>query len=245
MLSALELYEVVRSVDIPLEEVEEWVNDLRIWYENAQLDGGSDPNGGTKRPLEEEVAGEPAVEEEVVPEVTEVIVEVDEQPEKSRKKRRLAATHDPYTVLVPRPKKRPIGATPVEAKKAAVSEVEKPSIQKGEKASSHRVRSKPGSSASRLQKKEKAPSPKKRDAAPNEGGESVKRGQASVSVASESVTVTPQETASCKAIEEARREGLVSSIQRCLTDPVVQVRDLESILVQLHKICEAGRETNK
>ena len=152
------------------------MNDLRIWYENAQLDGGSDPNGGTKRPLEEEVAGEPAVEEEVVPEVTEVIVEVDEEPEKSRKNRRLAATHDPYTLLVPRPKKRPIDATPVEAKKAAVSKVEKPSIQKGEK-TSHRVRSKPGSSASRLQKKEKAPSPKKRDAAPNEGGESVKRGQ--------------------------------------------------------------------
>ena len=247
MLSALELYEVVRSVDIPLEEVEEWVNDLRIWYEKAQLDGGSDPNGGTKRPLEEEFADEPAVEE-VVPEVTEVIVEVDEEPEKNRKKRRLAATHDPYTLLVPRPKKRPIGATPAEvnvpAKKAAISKVEKSSIQKGEKAS-HRARSKPGSSAGRLQKKEKAPSPKKRDAAPDEGGESVKRGQASVPAASEPVAVTSQVTTSCKAIEEARREGLVSSIQRCLTDPLVQVQDLESILVQLCKICEAGRETNK
>ena len=73
----------------------------------------------------------------------------------------------------------------------------------------------------------------------------MKGGQASVPAASEPVAVTPQVTTSCKAIEEARREGLVSSIQRCLTNPLVQVQDLESILVQLHKICEAGRETNK
>ena len=73
----------------------------------------------------------------------------------------------------------------------------------------------------------------------------MKKGHASVSAASEPVTNMPQVTTSCKAIEEARREGLISSIQRCLTDPLVQVQDLESILVQLHKICEAGRETNK
>ena len=109
MLSTLELYEVVRSCDIPLAEVEECVNDLRIWYEKAQLEGGGDPNGGTKRPLEEESADEPSAEE-VVPEVTEVIVEVEEKPEKSKKKRKLAATRDPYTVLAPRPKKRPINA---------------------------------------------------------------------------------------------------------------------------------------
>ena len=73
----------------------------------------------------------------------------------------------------------------------------------------------------------------------------MKKGQASVPAASEPVTVTPQVTTSCKAIEEARREGLVSSIQRCLIDPLVQVQDLESILVQLHRICEAGREAKK
>ena len=136
MLSVLELYEVIRSYDVPLAEVEEWTNDLRIWYEKAQLDGESGPNGGTKRPLEEGSADEPAVEE-VVPEVTEVIVEVDEEPEKSKKKRKLAATHDPYTVLAPRPKKRPINMDRAEvnlpAKKVAIPKAEK---------SSHRARSK-------------------------------------------------------------------------------------------------------
>ena len=43
MLSTLELYEVIRSCDVPLAEVEEWTNDLRIWYEKAQLDGESAP----------------------------------------------------------------------------------------------------------------------------------------------------------------------------------------------------------
>ena len=241
MYSTLELYEVVRSCDIPLAEVEEWTNDLRVWYEKAQLEGKGDPKIGKKKmPLEEESADEPAVEE-VVPEVTEVIVEVDEEAEKNKKKRKAAAaTHDPYTALAPRPKKRPInvdrGEVGLSSKKVAIPKAEK---------SSHRTRSKPGVSANRSQKKEKASSPKRRDVAPEEGGESGKKGQASVPAASESVATTTQVTTSCKAIEEARREGLVSSIQRCLNDPLVQVKDLESILVQLHRICEAGREAQK
>ena len=111
--------------------------------------------------MEEESADEPAVEE-VVPEVTEVIVEVDEEPEKSKKKRKLAATHDPYTVLAPRPKKRPINADHAEVNLPA----KKGAIPKAEKKTSHRTRSKPGGSANRLQKKEKSSSPKKRDVAP-------------------------------------------------------------------------------
>ena len=46
ILSTLELYEVVRSCDIPLAEAEEWTNELRIWYEKAQLEGEGDPKGG-------------------------------------------------------------------------------------------------------------------------------------------------------------------------------------------------------
>ena len=39
---------------------------------------------------------------------------------------------------------------------------------------------------------------------------------------------------SCQAIEDAKREGLVSSIQRGVQDPVLTVSDLEYILLHLH-----------
>ena len=44
-----------------------------------------------------------------------------------------------------------------------------------------------------------------------------------------STTVNAELGQSCQAIEDAKREGLVSSIQRCVQDPVLTVSDLENI----------------
>ena len=33
LLSVLELHEVIKAHEIPLEDIEEWANDLRIWYQ--------------------------------------------------------------------------------------------------------------------------------------------------------------------------------------------------------------------
>ena len=49
MLSVLELHEVVKSYDVSLAEVEEWVNDLRIWYERANLGEEKDSKRGKKK----------------------------------------------------------------------------------------------------------------------------------------------------------------------------------------------------
>ena len=62
MLSVLELH-----------EVEEWANDLRIWYQRPRSKGGSDPKDGGERPVEEESLEAPSTEE-AVPEVIEVTV---------------------------------------------------------------------------------------------------------------------------------------------------------------------------
>ena len=49
-----------------------------------------------------------------------------------------------------------------------------------------------------------------------------------------STAVSAELGQSCQAIEDAKREGLVSSIQRGVQDPVLAVSDLEYILLQLH-----------
>ena len=54
MLSSLELHEIVKPYETPLEDVEEWINDLRIWFQRATLEEGSDTKRGKKRSLERE-----------------------------------------------------------------------------------------------------------------------------------------------------------------------------------------------
>ena len=48
MLSTLELHEIVKSYEVSLAEVEEWVNDLRIWFERANVEEERDPKKGKK-----------------------------------------------------------------------------------------------------------------------------------------------------------------------------------------------------
>ena len=43
------------------------------------------------------------------------------------------------------------------------------------------------------------------------------------------------------AVDEAKREGVVLSIQRCLGDPSMGIDDLEDVLVHTYKISEAKR----
>ena len=100
------------------------------------------------------------------------------------------------------------------------------------------VKRKPVYSAIKRQKKEKPPSPMKRSAAP---AKAPSKGLSTPAVTKESGNVSLRLAQACKAVDEARREGVVTSIQRCLTDPLVGIEDLEDVLVRLHRVCEARR----
>ena len=166
MLSVLELHEVVKSYDVSLAEVEEWVNDLRIWYERANLGEEKDSKRGKKRSLERESSKDIPAEKEAV-ETSETEVAVEEEMKKVKKKRKAAAIEDPYTLMVPKPKKMPaIIEKGGSSSNAVVSAVEK--------ASKMRTKSNVGG---KTKKKEKSQSPKKEEVVmvqgPEEKGSSI------------------------------------------------------------------------
>ena len=221
MLSVLELHEVVKSYEVSLEEVEEWVNDLRIWFERANVEEEKDPKRGKKRSLERESSKDIPAEKEVV-ETSETEVVVEEEAKKVKKKRKAAVIEDPYTLLVPKPKKMPANIERGGSSSNAV-------VSAGEKASKMRTKSNVGG---KTKKKEKSQSPKKEEVVMVQGPE--EKDRPSDVDAQASTAVSAELGQSCQAIEDAKREGLVSSIQRGVQDPVLAVSDLEYILLQLH-----------
>ena len=127
MLTSLELLEIVKSYEITLDEVEEWINELRIWFQRANLEEGSDSRKGKKRSLERESSKDTLAQNEV-PETSDTEVIVDEEVRKTKKKRKTAAIEDPYTLLTPKPKKMPVNTEKGgSSSKAVVSGEEKPS----------------------------------------------------------------------------------------------------------------------
>ena len=84
MLTVLELLEVVKSYEVSLAEVEEWVNDLRIWCERANLGEEKDSKRGKKRSLERESSKDIPAEKGVV-ETSETEVAVEEEKKKVKK----------------------------------------------------------------------------------------------------------------------------------------------------------------
>ena len=141
----LDLHEVVKSYDVSLAEVEEWVNDLRIWFERANVGEEKDPKRGKKRSLEREPSKDIPAEKEVV-ETSETEVAVEEEMKKVKKKRKAAAIEDPYTLLVPKPKKMPANIERGGSSSNAV-------VSAGEKASKMRTKSNVGG---KTKKKEKS-----------------------------------------------------------------------------------------
>ena len=123
---AISKLEIVKSYEISLEEVEEWINELRIWFQRANLEEGSDSKRGKKRSLERESSKDTPAQKEV-PETSETEVIVDEEVRKTKKKRKTAATDDPYTLLVPKPKKKPVNTEKSGSSSKAVVLEEKPS----------------------------------------------------------------------------------------------------------------------
>ena len=233
MLSSLELHEIVKSYEVPLEEVEEWINDLRIWFQQANLEEGSDPKRGKKRSLERESSKDTPAQKEVL-ETSETEVNVEEEVKKAKKKRKTAASEDPYTLLVPRPKKKPVNTEKGgSSSKAVVS---------GEEKASSRTRAKT-SVSNKTQKKEKSQSPKKKEVAKVKGPD--EKDRSSDMNAQASTAVDAELGQSCKAVEGAKREGLISSIQRCVQDPVLTVSDLEHVLLRLHLSIDANRKKKK
>lgn len=233
MLTPLELHEIVKSYEVPLEEVEEWTNDLRIWFHQVNLEEGSDAKRDKKRSLERESSKDTPAEK-VVPETSEIGVNVDEEVKKTKKKRKTTATDDPYTLLVPKPKKRPVNTEKGgSSSKAVILEEEKPSSCTRRKTAV----------SSKTQKKEKGQSPRKKEVAKVKGPETKDR--SSDVDAQASTTVDAELEQSCKAIEDAKREGLISSIQRCVLDPVLTVSDLEHVLLRLHLSIDANRGKKK
>ena len=155
-------------------------------------------------------------------ETSETEVAVEEEMKKVKKKRKAAAIEDPYTLLVPKPKKMPANIERGGSSSNAV-------VSAGEKASKMRTKSNVGG---KTKKKEKSQSPKKEEVVMVQGPE--EKDRPSDVDAPASTTVNAELGQSCQAIEDAKREGLVSSIQRCVQDPVLTVSDLEYILLQLH-----------
>ena len=147
---------------------------------------------------------------------------VEEEKKKVKKKRKAAAIEDPYTLMVPKPKKMP---TIIE-KGGSTSNVVVSAV---EKSSKKRTKSNVGG---KTKKKERSQSPKKEEVVMVQGPE--EKDRPSDADAPVSTTVNAELGQSCQAIEDAKREGLVSSIQRCVQDPVLTVSDLEYILLQLH-----------
>ena len=229
MLSVLELLEVVKSYEVSLAEVEEWVNDLRIWYERANLGEEKDPKRGKKRSLERESSKDIPAEKGVV-ETSETEVAVEEEKKKVKKKRKAAAIEDPYTLMVPKPKKMP---TIIE-KGGSTSNVVASAVEKSSKT---RTKSNVGG---KTKKREKSQSPKKEEVVMVQDPE--EKDRPSDADAPGSATANEELGQSCQAIEDAKREGLVSSIQRGVQDPVLTVSDLEYILLQLHLKIANNRE---
>ena len=229
MLTPLKLRDIVKSFEVSLEEVEEWTNDLRIWCRKAVLDEEANPKKGKKRSLEGEFV-KVAPEKEVVPETSETRVNVDEELKKAKKKKKPAATEDPYTLQVPRPKKRP-----AKAEKGGSSSVVVASEKEG---SSSRARAKTGVSG-KSHKKEKSQSPRKKEVASVEDPE--EKDQPSEVDVQATASTEARLDQSCPAIEEARREGTISSIQRYILDPILTVSDLERLLLYLRASIDANR----
>ena len=153
---------------------------------------------------------------------------------KTKKKRKTAVIDDPYTLLVPKPKKKPVNTEKSgSSSKAVVLEEEKPS-------SSMRTRT---AGSSKAQKKEKGQSPRKKEVAKVKGPEAKDRSSDVDAQASAAVDAEVEQ--SCQAIEDAKREGLISSIQRCILDPVLTVSDLEHVLLRLHLSIDANRKKKK
>ena len=229
MLSLLELHEIVKSYEVSLAEVEEWVNDLRIWFERANVVEEKDPKRGKKRSLERESSKDIPAEKEVV-ETSETEVAVEEEVKKVKKKRKTAAIEDPYTLMVPKPKKMPAIIEKGGSSSNAV-------VSAGEKASKMRTKS---SVVGKTKKKEKSQSPKKEEVVVVKGPE--EKDRSSDVDAQASTAVDAELGQSCQAIEDAKREGLVSSIQRCVQDPVLTVSDLEYVLLRLHLSIDTHRK---
>ena len=233
MLTPLELHEVVKSFEVSLDEVEEWTSDLRIWYDKANLDEGGTSKKGRKRSLEGDFI-EDAPEKEAVPETSETRVNVDEELKKTKKRKKPAATEDPYTLLVPRPKKRPANVDKSgSSSKAVVSGEEKPSSK---------ARTKSGGSG-KSRKKEKSQSPGKKEVSVVEGSEEKDCPSEKGAQASAVAEAGPEQA--CSAVEEAKREGMISSIQRSVMDPILTVWDLEQILIRLRLSIDANRAKAK
>ena len=233
MLSLLELHEIVKSYEVSLADVEEWVNDLRIWFERANIEEERDPKRGKKRSLERESSKDTPAEKEVVG-TSETDVAVEEEVKNAKKKRKTAASEDPYTLMVPKPKKMPANIEKGGSSSNAV-------VSAGEKTSS-RMRTK-SSVVGKTKKKEKSQSPKKEEVVVVKGPE--EKDRSSDVDAQASTTVDAELGQSCQAIEDAKREGLVSSIQRCVQDPVLTVSDLEYVLLRLHLSMDAHRKKKK
>ena len=233
MLSLLELHEIVKSYEISLVDVEEWVNDLRIWFQRANMEEERDPKRGKKRSLERESSKDTPAKKEVVG-TSETDVAVEEEVKKAKKKRKTAASEDPYTLLVPKPKKMPANIEKGGSSSNAA-------VSGGEKASS-RMRTK-ASVVGKTKKKEKSQSPKKEEVVVVKGPE--EKDRSSDVDAQASTTVDAELGQSCQAIEDVKREGLVSSIQRCVQDPVLTVSDLEHVLLRLHLSIDAHRKKKK
>ena len=200
MLSPLELHEIVKAQDIPLKDIEEWTDELRIWYRKKSLEG--DSKDGKKPPSQKE-SGDVSPAAEVVPEVSEVVVNVDEELRKAKNKRKAAATEDPYTLLVPKPKQRPANMDRSE-KGGSSTKV----VASNEEKVLSRTRAKTGISASKHLEKEKVQSPKKKEVAREKDSE--KKGKPSDVEAQVLGAVDPQVAQSRKAIDDARREGGLS-----------------------------------
>ena len=92
----------------------------------------------------------------------------------------------------------------------------------------------------KTKKKEKSQSPKKEEVVVVKGPE--EKDRSSDVDAQASTAVDAELGQSCQAIEDAKREGLVSSIQRCVQDPVLTVSDLEYVLLRLHLSIDTHRK---
>ena len=218
-LTPLQLHDVVKSFEVSLQEVEEWTEDLRIWYNQANLEEEDVPKRGKKRSQEGGVR-EVTPGREIVPEVSETRVNVEEDMKRVKKRKKAAVTEDPYTLLAPKPKKRPANMEKSGSSKAVVSGEEKPSSKARKSGAS--VKS---------QKREKSPGKKEVSVAESPEGR-------------DAPTFAAAETGqdpTCPAVEEAKKEGMISSIQRSVMDPSLTAWDLEQVLTRLRLSIDANR----
>ena len=74
----------MKSYEIPLVDVEEWINDLRIWLQRANMEEERDPKRGKKRSLDRESSKDTPAKKEVVG-TSETDVAVEEEVKKGQK----------------------------------------------------------------------------------------------------------------------------------------------------------------